>query len=193
MKKKELLKIIEKVIETDKVTKKSSKILTITTYETTNVTKDESMWFPNIEELKDEFEILKKEIKEVQVNLDKSREIIREIKKNCKHEIRIEYFGNYIDGYQCAICGKMFYPSLENSTNIDNFAYIECEGYEKEQILNIILEILKHKDDEEEIDLIAEFKKLKYPNCEIIYNAENIKDDLNTTDKKLKRIFKKRR
>ncbi len=188
MKKKELLKLIKKVNEANKVIMNNSRLLSITKFDSLSMpnSKDERMWFPNIPDLKEEFEILKKEVKEAQINIEKQKEIIEEAEKKCNHEIRLEYYGYPINSYQCVICGKIIHPDnyfswgdsinrnkhcvillSKDQVDEDGFSYEESGGYKKSQILSIILEILKHKKGDEEIDLIDEFRKLKFSNCKI--------------------------
>lgn len=182
MKKKEILHLINKINKANNFIKNNSKLLTIT-----RPFSDENMWFPNIPELKDEFAILKEEVKEVQINSNKQKEILEEAKNHCNHEIRLEYYGDIVSSYQCAICGKTIHPDnyfswgdsinrnrhcvilpAKEQIDEDGFSYELRSGYKKEQIISIILELLKYKNDEDEIDLIDEFKKLNLPSSKII-------------------------
>ncbi len=182
MKKKEILHLINKINKMNNFIMNNSRLLTIT-----RPFSDESMWFPNIPELKDEFAILKEEIKEVKSNVDKQKEILEETKNHCNHEIRLEYYGDIVSSYKCAICGKTIHPDnyfswgdsinrnrhcvilpAKEQIDEDGFSYELNNGYRKEQIISIILEILNYKNDEDEIDLIDEFKKLNLPNSKII-------------------------
>ncbi len=185
MKKKELLELIKNVNKAKKVIMNNSKLLSITTSDFLGrlTSKDESKWFPNVSDLKDEFEVLKSEVKETQVNVGKQKEMLESAERNCNHEVRLEYYGYY---YQCVVCGKIIYPDnyfrwgdsinrnrhcvilpAKNQVDGDGCRYEKYDGYEDEGVLKIILEILKRKNEDDEVDLVDEFKKLNLSNCEI--------------------------
>ena len=143
---------------------------------------ERNYWFPNIEELQEEFNILEKELNET---LDKTIKSEQYIQNNChNHEIRLEHYGLFCSDYKCIFCGKNIRGdncvNWEYSTNRnkycvslvakyqedDDYGYIK-KGYTNEEVYEIITNILKDKLDDEEIDLIQEFKKLNLPNCKI--------------------------
>ena len=187
MKKKELLELINNVNIANHIIRDSSKLLSMTTLASFGypIPLSEDMWFPDIPDLKDEFEVLKKEVKEVKENARKQKDILKNACKYCKHEVRLLYDGDFFDNSQCVLCGKVissdscFSWGESINKNIhcvllpskyqydDGVRYEVAEGYDEKQVLKIILTILENKSDEEEIDLVDEFKKLNLPNCKI--------------------------
>ena len=99
---------------------------------------------------------------------------------NCNHEIRITEHGGCFNTttHTCILCGKSFgensnyywSPSeLENIycinyegkyQNDGEGGYIVKDGHTKDELYSILNDILKDKKDDEEIDLVQEFKKL---------------------------------
>lgn len=175
---------ILKVIEANLKIMNNSKLLSIT--------KDRAFpwysikteyWFPNIEELKEEFEILRKE---VQSRLDETNECKKIIENSCcNHEVRLTHYHTFGGYYKCVFCDESisfdncssFEYSVNRNCNCANLTakYQDSEdyealtnGYTKKDIYEIIINILKDKDDNEEIDLVEEFKKLNLKECEII-------------------------
>ena len=175
---------ILKVIEANLKIMNNSKLLSIT--------KDRGFpeysikpeyWFPNIEELKEEFEVLRKE---VQSRLDETNECKKIIDDSCcKHEIRLTHYHTFGCDYKCVFCGEYissdnnvsFGYSINRNCNCANLTakYQDSEdyevlknGYTKKDIYEIIINILKDKDDNAEIDLVGEFKNLNLKECEII-------------------------
>ena len=152
-----------------------------------NNIKYERAIFPNIKELEEDFNTLIKELKKIISVRDISKEKIENITKNCKHEIRLVYYGLFGNSYKCPICDK----SLSDSDfDLNNKLRSHCvllpnkyqydsddikDGYDKDIIYNIILDILKDKNDEEEIDLIKEFANLHLKYCKII--NEEVEDE----------------
>lgn len=180
MKKIEILKLIE----ANEIIKKNSALLSITRdkrFENISINKEH--WFPNIEELKDEFNILEEEIQNALNETNKSRKIIHD--SICNHEIRLNYFCAFGNYNTCVLCNKsMASDNLVNweySINRNKYCvnliskhqedddgpYDIKNGYTIEQIHEIILKILIDKDENEEIDLVQEFKKLNLQNCTI--------------------------
>lgn len=176
MKKREIINLIEanrKIIE--------NKDLVNMTKETTQLgfTYNRKIWLPNVEELKEEFEILKSEILDAINITEENEKIIKESK--CSHEIRLEYWDCFTSSYKCIFCGN--YVSSDNDVTFghsinrnrrtvtfvakDQDKDIIEEGFTEEDVYKLIIEILKDKDDDEEIDLVNEFKKLNLPKCEI--------------------------
>lgn len=179
MKKYEILKLIE----ANEIIKKNSALLSIAKHKSFNKFPiDKKYWFPNIEELKQEFDILGEE---VQSALDETRNCIKYIQNSgCDHEVRLKYFGLFWDHSCCVLCGKTVasdgcvdweYSINRNKYCVDliskyqadeDYGHVSC-GYTNEQVYEIIMNILKDKKDDEEIDLVQEFKKLNLQECEI--------------------------
>lgn len=171
MKKIEILKLIEanRIINKNK---KFEKIII-----------DKKYRFPDIEELKQEFEILNGEI-EIAINeTTNAKNYIRN--SNCSHDVRLKYYGEFCCHHsECIFCGESVksdnWVNFEYSNNRNKYCVDldakyqkneDCDyipgGYTNEQVYKIIMKILKDKKDDDEIDLIQEFKKLNLKNCEI--------------------------
>ncbi len=135
-----------------------------------NILKNEDEWFPNVSELKEQFEVLKQELLQA---IDENEKLIRDtaIVKKCDHQVRIKYYNPFAAYYECVLCGKFspnrFFESKYDNNytvnfiggNVEDDDYIENEKY-REKILNIILKILKKFNDDDEVDLVAEFSKI---------------------------------
>lgn len=139
-------------------------------------------YFPRIKELEKEFDVLSQE---VDYALNQTKECEKYIHDcNCNHQVRLEYYGLFSNTYKCVFCGE--YISGKNCVNWEysinrnkycvdlvakyqddeDYGYVS-NGYTKEQVYGIIVDILKNKKDDEEIDLIKEFKLLNLINCNI--------------------------
>lgn len=179
MKKSEILKLIE----VNKIIKNNSDILSITKEKgEDHFPKDKKYWFPDIEELKEEFEILREEVQEALDETNACKTYIQN--SNCNHDVRLEHYGLFGSHSKCIFCGKFIegknYCNFEYSINRnkycvtlvakyqddDDYGYVS-DGYTNEQVYEIILNLLKDKDMDEEVDLIQEFKKLNLHNCKI--------------------------
>ena len=101
MKKIDILKVIEsnlKIIN-------NSKLLSITKDKSFfNYPKSIECWFPNIEDLKDEFYVLRKEVQSKLEETNKCEKIIED--SCCNHEIRLAHFYTFSRDYQCVFCGE---------------------------------------------------------------------------------------
>jgi len=184
MTKKEILKIIEMelfIINNNKIMKIPEP------YDNSNIRIDESMWFPNIPELKSDFDILKKEIKKVIGIIDEYRLELNKIKREitCNHTIREFYNYGFCNTSKCIFCNKIINgDNVKNGNTIyndinrnKNCVMIQMQDYDEDghlingytikQVYEIIKEILKDKQDDEGIDFIKEFKKLNLKYCEI--------------------------
>ena len=179
MKKSEILKLIE----ANKTIKKNCALLSLTRDKMVKTLLiDKEYWFPNIDELKEEFDVLREE---VQSSLDETANCKKYIQSmGCKHEVRLKYFGLFGGDSRCIFCDEIIAPnnctSFEYSINRNKYCvdlvakyqdyddYDDVEdGYTDEGVYEIIINILKDKEDDEEIDLVQEFKKLNLKNCKI--------------------------
>lgn len=141
---------------------------------------DEKYWFPNLPELQKYFDILKKELKQAKNETDEALNIIKN--SQCTHDVRLDY--NSI--YNCVICGKNIhsnnYHSFKESIyrnkhsvtfqskyqwDEDGYKYEIKNGKTEQEIWNMIFEILKNYNDEDDVDLVLEFSKLNIENMEI--------------------------
>lgn len=172
------------IINANRILNQNNKTLSITRDKRfPNIKIDEEFWFPEIEELKKEFNILKKEIKDAQEESKKCQMIIN--KSKCNHEVRLKHFGIFGSHSNCIFCNKTImadncvnweYSVNRNKHCVDfiskyqddeDYDYIE-EGYTKEEIYLLIEKILESKQDDEEIDLVQELKQLNLDKCTII-------------------------
>lgn len=170
------------LIEANEIINKNKNILSIINYQSIEEIKNKKYWFPDIEELKDEFNILSKEIEESLTKITNAKNYIKN--SNCNHEIRLEHYGLFGSHYKCIFCGKSIagdncvnweYSNNRNKYSVslvakyqedDDYGYISS-GYTQEQCYELIIDLIKEKKDDEEIDLIKEFKKLNLSNCHI--------------------------
>lgn len=179
MKKSEILKLIE----ANKKIIKNSELLSITRDKVVkSLLIDKEFWFPDIDELKEEFDVLREE---VQSALDETISCKKYIQSSgCKHEVRLKYFGLFGGDSRCIFCDEIIAPnnctSFEYSINrnkycVDLIAKYQddedyndvIDGYTDEDVYEIIIDILKDKENDEEIDLVQEFKKLNLKKCKI--------------------------
>lgn len=180
MKKKEIIKLIQ----AKKVIEQHQGLLSTIKFNRFDTEEDEKYWYPNIPELKEYFDILKKEILQAKKETLENEKIIQ--KMNCSHEIRLKHFfflGNYC---KCVLCGKEISSDNNISFKESNYrnkytvtfeAKYQCDGEGEPceiktgktelEVQKIILDILKNFQDENEVDLVEEFSKLKIENMEI--------------------------
>ena len=180
MKREELKKIIE--YKLFRMKSSGSRLINLTrkfeNHEEVRI--DESEWFPKIEELNSEFEILKKEVKDYLKTDYDSEEFFKSYK--CSHPVRIDDIDFRTNRkYQtCVLCGyNLFYKDYKHEkNNIAVFTgkeitdYYEGEyiiRYTDYKILNILLGICNISTTEE-IDITKEIKKLKLDYCDIVRN-----------------------
>lgn len=138
--------------------------------------------FPDIKELEKQFDILKKEIESSNKTIEKNKTLIR--KYNCDHTVRLDYPNAFGSHSKCVFCNKTINGdnlingnTIYNSINRNRYCvkflggyYDEEEmvtEYAKEDIYQIILSILENKEDEDEIDLVQEIKKINLNHCKI--------------------------
>lgn len=120
-----------------------------------------------LEPLKQELEEIKAEKKQCQKYIEEHSKKIIELKKECTHPIiarTLSSLGCSI--HKCAICAKSINSNFENNkdTIVINHDFDDGEQfnryYNDEEIYDLIMKILKDKDQEEEINFSKEFKKL---------------------------------
>ena len=128
-------------------------------------------------ELEDNLD-LKNRIEQIKVRVNENKLIIKNFKCNCNHDIRLEYRGilGYI--YTCVFCGEEIYGDNCCNFNLsDNrnkqFVSLPDDYYNKEKVFEIVMNILNDKEDEEEINFLEEFEKLKLKFC-TIYNKRKV-------------------
>ena len=156
---------------------------------------NEKFWFPNIPELLNEFDILKKELKETLSESEQMEEVYNNLTENCKHEVRLEFHGSWYAHYECIFCGKSIsmenYEKWEESINVNRHCvnllykyYCDEDGYEEvlkedaytyDDVINIIEKALQDKDFDKEVDLVNEFKKINLNHC--IINDKKLKSE----------------
>jgi len=178
MKKREILALIE----ANRTINKNDSILSITRDDRFSSLIDRKYWFPDIEELKDEFNILGEEVQEALDETNNCKEYIKN--SGCSHEIRLQHYGFIVSHSNCVLCGRSYISdncrNWEYSINRNKYCVNliakyqddeDCDyvpdGYTNEEVYEIIINILKDKEDDEEIDLVQEFKKLNLPNSEV--------------------------
>ena len=151
----------------------------------------EEDWFPKVDDLKDEFEILKKEIKDVVKNKNDAENFFKNYK--CNHPVRISNFdygyrNKYVD--KCMLCGEKLSNSVINrASDIKTIAeknnefvtfigkedvtpdgflvdYEYVINYTEEDIIEILQKLLENIDSEE-FDLVYEIEKLNLEKCVI--------------------------
>lgn len=124
-------------------------------------------------------------MEEVKFALDVVNNSEKTIKNsNCNHEVRLKHYCGLGSYSKCVLCGECFDSDniidWKNSVNRNKYSVIltakyqddeECSviesDYTEKQIYDFIVNILNNKSDDEEIDLVQEFKKLNLKNCSI--------------------------
>ena len=152
----------------------------------------EEEWFPHNEKYQEQFNILKKEILEAIDETPKAKNITSSI--NCNHEVRLTHWHFLGSEYECVICGKTvssdnlvnWFQSIyrnkhtvsfydKNQKDEYGYKYTVESGKTKEEVINMILNILAKYNDDDEIDLVDEFSKLNIFGMEI--NKEPRKEE----------------
>ena len=142
--------------------------------------------FPDVEFLKEEFEVLRTEINDVIAKKNEASTFFKNYK--CNHEVRVsdyEYYGGRYDD-TCVLCDHKLiwnsalikYNSMDNLnernkklalfmgvTPCDNSEYYNVH-YTKNDVIEILTKILETSTDEE-IDLVDEIEKLRLDHCKI--------------------------
>lgn len=138
--------------------------------------------------------ILNEEIKEGVSLYNEGESVINNYKKSCTHEVRLSYSSCFFSHTCCIFCNE----SIAGNNVITGCSYDDknrnkyCvsfpgkdtdedghfyDGYDKKMTYSIILDIIKNKEDDVEIDLVQEFKKLNLDECKI--NEEKIEKEFN--------------
>ena len=182
MKREELKKLVEYKLFRMRATSSHLKDLTRKYEKFEEVKIDENDWFPNVEGLESEFEILKSEVKDfLKMEVD-SEEYFRNYK--CNHQIRMtNYDLRFMGKYEkCVLCERELYNTncKHSKDDIAMFISKEITGYDEDEIcyithytdykiLKILLSICEIST-EEDIDIVKELNKLKLDHCDIIRN-----------------------
>jgi len=138
--------------------------------------------FPNVVELKEELEILKNEQQLAKKIHENSSNDIKKL--DCNHEVRITYHNLFTSHSTCTLCGKSingdnclngtiyndvnrnrYYASFPGSYDDEDYGFVQ--GIEEETTHTYILDILNNYNDDEEVDLVQEIKKLGLKDCTI--------------------------
>ncbi len=110
-------------------------------------------------------------------NDEKSKETYLTFQKSgtCNHPVRQKVSrDNNLDTaikgplYECVLCGHTIPANINIADWFERHFYEDCVFFENSDIdvLNLLLEVIKDKADDDEIDLVAEFKKID-PDSEI--------------------------
>ena len=147
--------------------------------------KYEDILLPDHKELNSEFEILKKEIDTGKNTLQEANKMIKSY-NCCNHLVRLEYSCFLRSDSECVLCGKPFLGdchvnggTIYDDTNRNRYVVmfrgnffdddeIYCfDGYDKNDVYDILLKVLEEKNDDDEIDFVQEIKKLNISKCRI--------------------------
>ena len=135
----------------------------------------------DVPEISEDLKIIRKDLTEI---FKKAAEAYKCIDNHkCAHEIRLTQYGLGTT-HKCIFCLDRVYgddvinwdsSSYRNKycVNLDAYSQPEydsdlADGYVEEQVYDIILNIIKDKSEDEEIDLVKEFSKLNLKRCEVI-------------------------
>ena len=121
---------------------------------------------------------LKNKIEQIKLRINENTQIIKKFKCNCNHDIRLEERSFLGAIYTCVFCKEKIYSDNCCNFNLsDNrnkqFVCLSDDFYNEQKILEIVINILNDKEDEEEINFLEEFKKLKLKYC-TIYNERKV-------------------
>jgi len=112
-------------------------------------------YLPNIDDLKQDLEILKNEVKEIE---NKYKNALNELESyECDHSVRFVTYHDFGATHKCIFCGKTIYDDNDCIKLNDEEYKLGCEF---KTVFRIVKNILKDKDDNEEIDFISEFEKM---------------------------------
>src|SRR5574344_3144959 len=111
MKKKDIVKLIELREQLEK----DSKIKDVTLYNSSfNYYCSTDNFFPNIENLNSQFDILKEEINTAKKEYPLIQKKISKLP--CDHKVRLKYDNSLVDSYECVLCGKELSEALNGET-----------------------------------------------------------------------------
>ena len=150
-----------------------------------DIYQNSSLWYPNSPKFNKSFEVLKQELLQVKTDSTNAKETISDLKCRCTHDVRLRYYSTSFSDNVCVLCGEN--TSSDNCQNFkesafrnkhtvtfdsknqedDNSIYEIDTGKNTEEVLLMINDIIKDYNDEDDIDLVAEFTKLKLKNIEI--------------------------
>lgn len=108
---------------------------------------------------------------------------------NCEHQIVLYVHGLFQSTYECVLCGKRYVYYNDQLPKLNETIELEQTSYNKDgirrrynfyEIYHAIMEIIKDKDDDDEIDFLNEFTKQ--------FEMLNI-GDLIINGKELKKIY----
>lgn len=187
MKKFEILKLIN----INKTINKNKELISIAKDKKFGgITLPKKYWLPNIKELQEEFNVLSREIQNA---LDVTESCKKHLENSrCDHQIRLKHYGLFWNHSRCVLCrdtifsdncinfeysinrNKYYVDLIAKEQDNDDYNY-SSSGYKNEQVYEIIMNILKNRNDDDEIDLVQEFKKLNLANCKI--NEEKKADE----------------
>ena len=141
---------------------------------------------PKFDELKEELNVLKKEVEEGIKVSDEAREKIKQY--SCDHSVRFHYPGGwgYMRDDKCVFCGKDFeadnivhgntiYEDVNRNRYCvrftTNYFYDEdfyCNNaYSELEVYDLLLKIIENIDDDEEVDFVQLLKNLNIKDCEV--------------------------
>lgn len=176
--KKDLLKLIDICIKKDENNR-------IVNYKKVGYLGYEPLKLPSHPDLDKYLEVLNKEIEERKDIYNESVKELEKYKYNCDHLVRLKYYGIFGSSHTtCIFCNKTIGIGVNSHCLYDNknrnTYYVSfkgkdrdedgnlIEGYTKIELFNMILDIIKDKADDEEIDLVYEIKKLNLKKCEVV-------------------------
>ena len=177
MKKKEIMAFMDAQIILDKKDTLSNDRMYSSSYAAL-LMEDGKLVPDNIPELKEELNTLRDEMIRTSKKAKEAQELIKSIK--CTHDVRLTDYG-FGDIHYCVFCGERIYGENYYSWRFSRYRNAHCVnlvdhnqseadicgGYTLRQAFKIIKDIIKDKDDEDEIDLVEEFSKLNLNGCEI--------------------------
>lgn len=141
---------------------------------------------PKFDELNDELDILKSEVKEGIKDAEDAKKKIKEY--NCDHSVRFSYPGGwgYLRDDECIFCGKGFaadnvhrgdtiYEDVNRNryrvsftTNYFHDEDFYCDNaYSEREVYDLLLKIIEGIDDDDEIDFVQLLKNLNIKDCEV--------------------------
>lgn len=141
---------------------------------------------PKFDELNDELDILKSEVKEGIKDAEDAKKKIKEY--NCDHSVRFSYPGGwgYLRDDECIFCGKGFaadnvhrgdtiYEDVNRNryrvsftTNYFHDEDFYCDNADMEsEVYDLLLKIIEGIDDDDEIDFVQLLKNLNIKDCEV--------------------------